>query len=120
MTAVVVAELPPFDTGQYERSEFLMRGGDATLTLHIAELSEVVLHFERVRWHQFTALYNCTPEMIKDAYFKLVEYPSSPELKVFLRQDSATRKAYTRLGHYRIFLDETGCHEVFAQSAAVL
>ena len=120
MTAVVVAELPQFDTGQYERSEFLMRGGDATLTLYIAELPEIGFHFERVRWHQFTALCNCTPEMIKDAYFRLVEYPSSPELETFLRHDAATRKAYTRLGHYRILLDETGCHEVFAQSAAAL
>ena len=28
--------------------------------------------------------------------------------------------AYATLRHYRIFLDETGCHEVFAESVAAL
>jgi len=76
--------------------------------------------FHRVRWHQFTALYNCTPEMVNDGYFRLVEYGDSPAVARFMEQDRASAKAYARLGHYRIFLDETGCHEVFAESVVAL
>lgn len=39
-----------------------------------------------------------------------------PKLLAFVAADTASAKAYSELHHYRIFLDETGCHEVFAQS----
>ncbi|ODU45398.1 hypothetical protein [uncultured Aquimonas sp.] len=120
MSASVVLNLPDFDTGQYEGCEFVMRGANATLTLHIAELPDVSIRFEGVRWHQFTSLYNCSPDMVRDAYFKLVEYPSSQALSRFISEDLAASKAYSRLSHYRIFLDETGCHDVFAQSAGAI
>lgn len=120
MQASVVSELPAFDTGQYEDCEFAMSGGGATLTLHVAELPPICFRFSKVRWHQFTALYNCTPEMVSDAYFRLVEYRDSPALKTFISQDRSGAKAYAMLSHYRIFLDETGCHEVFAESVAAL
>jgi len=58
--------------------------------------------------------------MVADAYFRVVEYPNSAAVADFIRQDRASRTAYTTLSHYRIFLDETGCHEVFAESAAAL
>jgi hypothetical protein len=118
MPTKVVLELPQFDTGQYERCEFLMSGGDATLTIHIAELGPVVIQFRRARWHQFTALYNCNAEIIRDAYFKLIEIVDSPALGAYVANDRASVKAYKELHHYQIFLDETGCHEVFAEVAA--
>jgi hypothetical protein len=61
-------------------------------------------------------LYNCSAEQINGAYFKLVEVPDSARLAEYVRNDKAPRKAYSELHHYRIFLAETGCHEVFAQS----
>ena len=120
MTATVVLELPPFDTGQYESCEFVMSGGGATLTVRIAQLAPLSVRFSKVRWHQFTALYNCTPEMVNDSYFRLVEYRNSLAIASFIAHDSAGKKVYSTLSHFRIFLDETGCHEVFAESAAVL
>ncbi len=115
MHAVTVHELPPFDSGQYEGSEFLIRGGGASLKIHVAELGTLSLEFSKDRWHQFTALPNCTAEMVQTAYFRVVEV-ASPELRSFIAADSTAAKAYSELHHYRIFLDETGCHEVFAQS----
>jgi hypothetical protein len=120
MPASVAIELPPFDTGQYEGCELKMTQGNAVLTLHVTDLSSLAIRFSRVRWHQFTALPNCTEEMVGDAYFRVVEYPNSPAVADFIRQDRASRKAYTTLCHYRIFLDETGCHEFFAESTAAL
>ena len=120
MSASVVVDLPPFDTGQYEGCHFVMSDGGATLTIHVTELSPISFRFSNVRWHQFTALYNCTPEMISDAYFRLVEYRDSRAIAAFVGQDRAGVKAYAKLTHYRIFLDETGCHEVFAESVAAL
>lgn len=120
MFASVVSELPAFDTGQYEDYVLEMSSGVATLTIHVAELRPLSFQFSKVRWSQFTALYNCTPEMISDAYFRLVEYKDSPTLKSFINRDSAGTKSYTTLSHYRIFLDETGCHEFFAESVAAL
>ena len=110
-------ELPEFDTGQYEGCDFLMSQGNAVLTLRVAGLPQFVLHFKRVRWHEFTALYNCTPEQVKTSYFRLHEVSPSPQLTSFLANDRAPLKVYNELHHYRIFLDETGCHEVFAESA---
>lgn len=115
MHTALVYELPPFDTGQYEGCEFRMREGAASLHIHVAELGTLTVGFSRVRWHQFTVLPNCTAEMVSAAYFRLVEV-ASPELQAFIAADSSSAKAYSELHHYRIFLDETGCHEVFAQS----
>ena len=116
MTTKSVFDLPLFDTSQYEGCEFVMRGGDATLTIHISELPNVVIHFTRIRWHQFTALYNCGKDMIQGSYFKLVEVIPSPDLEAYVKNDLASVKAYKELHHYRIFLDETGSHEVFAEA----
>ena len=93
-----------------------MKNANATLTIHIAEVSDVVINFTRVRWHQFTALYNCESDMIRDSYFKLVEVSPSRDLDAYIKNDQASVKAYKSLHHYRIFLDETGCHEVFAEA----
>jgi hypothetical protein len=120
MPASVTVELPPFDTGQYEGCELTMADGSAALTIRVTGLAPLSIHFNRVRWHQFTALPNCTQEMVSDAYFRVVEYQNSPAVADFIRQDRAGAKAYARLSHYRIFLDETGCHEVFAESVAAL
>jgi hypothetical protein len=68
-----VAALPKFDTGQYEGCEFSMSGGDAKLTIRFAEQPPFEINFYRTRWHQFTALPNCDAEVIKNAYFRLVE-----------------------------------------------
>ena len=118
MSTAPILELPKFDTGEYCGSDFLMTQGGASLVIHIDEQPPFEILFNRVRWHQFTALPNCTPEMIQGAYFRLIELPDSASLAHFLQQDSSPRKAYRSLHHYRIFLDETGCHELFAESAA--
>jgi hypothetical protein len=120
MPATVAIELSPFDTGRYEGCELTLADGSAALTLRVAGLAPLSIRFNRVRWHQFTALPNCTPEMVGDAYFRVVEYPDSAAVANFIRQDRAGAKAYAKLSHYRIFLDETGCHEFFAESAAAL
>ncbi|MBR0752251.1 hypothetical protein JQ604_08645 [Bradyrhizobium jicamae] len=117
MTTDLIVELPAFDTGQYEGCEFIMSGGDARLKLFFSELPEVRINFSRARWHQFTALPNCSIEMIQGAYFRLVELRDSRTLAAFIKADRYPRRAYRELHHYRIFLDETGCHELFAQSA---
>lgn len=120
MAAITVIEPPEFDTGQYEGCDFLMSGGGASLTLKLAEMENFSIRFGRVRWHQFTALPNCTTEMIQDAYFRLVEYKDSLNVAMFIRGDKSGGTAYAKLNHYRIFLDETGCHEVYAESATAL
>jgi hypothetical protein len=117
MTTELIIELPEFDTGQYEGCEFIMSGGDARLTLFLSELPAFGISFSRARWHQFTALPNCSAEMVESAYFRLVELKDSRALAAFIEGDQAAGKAYRELHHYRIFLDETGCHELFAQSA---
>ena len=40
-----VAELPKFDTGQYEGCEFSISGGDAKLTIRFAELPPFEINF---------------------------------------------------------------------------
>ena len=113
-----VAELPEFDTGQYEGCEFFMSNGDAKLTIRFAELPPFAIVFYRTRWHQFTALPNCDAELVKSAYFRLVKVTESRALASFIDGDRASNKAYKQLHHYRIFLDETGCHEFFAESVS--
>jgi hypothetical protein len=50
----------------------------------------------------------------------LAVVPHSAELRAHLQADQATVKPYDHLQHYRIFLDETGCHEFLAQEARAL
>jgi hypothetical protein len=118
-TSVIVIRLPSFDTGAYEDSEFLMSRGDATLTIHVAKMQPVTINFSRVRWHEFTALYNCTAEQIAHAYFAVAEISGSNSLAAFIANDRAAAKAYRELHHYRIFLDETGCHELYAEGCTL-
>jgi hypothetical protein len=113
-----VAELPKFDTCQYGGCEFSMSGGDARLAIRFAELPPFEINFYCARWHQFTALPNCDAELVKSAYFRLGEVIESRTLSSFIDGDRAPNKAYKHLHHYRIFLDETGCHELFAESAS--
>jgi hypothetical protein len=108
--------LPSFDTGLYEGFEFLMSQGNATLTICVTERPPIAVKFERVRWHEFVALYNCSAEQVSSAYFKLVEVVDSTRLIEYVQNDQAGSRAYQELHHYRIFLDESGCHELFAQS----
>jgi hypothetical protein len=116
----IVAELPEFDTGEYDGSEFIMASGDAILIKRIAGRAPVEIKFHRVRWHEFTALYNCDAETIRTAYFNLGEMVGSEALKLYVANDRAPKKAYGELHHYRLFLDETGSHELFAESASVI
>lgn len=110
-------DLPEFDTGLYEGCELHMLNGGALLKVNVAENPSFSIRFNKVRWHQFTALPNCSAEIIKNSYFKLSELHNSDKLSSFLASDTASVKAYTELHHFRIFLDETGCHEFLAESA---
>lgn len=120
MTPVTVLELPPFDTGQYEGCEFKMARGNATLTIQIAELEDFSMEFRRVRWHRYTQLHNCEASWVQQAYFRLIEVSPNEALSQYVKADTSTTKPYSELHHYRIFLDETGCHEVFAESVRAL
>ncbi len=44
----------------------------------------------------------------------------SRELENHLRADQASVKQYKELHHFRIFLEEAGCHEFLAESAHAL
>jgi hypothetical protein len=110
-------DLPEFDTELYEGCELHMLNGGALLQVNIAEKPTFSVRFDKVRWHQFTALPNCNVEMIESSYFKLTELQNSEKLSSFLASGIATVKAYKELHHFRIFLDETGCHEFIAESA---
>ncbi len=112
----VAIELPDFDTGQYEGCEFHMSEGDALLSLHIAELPDFKIRFQRVRWHRYTQLYSCNETWVRDAYFRLIEVDQTELLNDFIQSDRSHQKPYAELHHFRIFLDETGCHEVFAEA----
>jgi hypothetical protein len=112
----LVYDFPPFDTGLFEAVEFLMSGGNARLLINVAEHSDIILQFQRVRCHEFTALYNCSAEQVKSAYFKLVRLDDSVRLMQYMMADRAVSKAYKELHHFRVFLDEHGCHELFAES----
>ncbi len=116
----MIITLPKFDTGQYEGCDFLMTQSSARLVIKFSEIPNVSINFDRVRWHQFTALPNCSLEMIQGAYSKLIEVNNSLELRQFLDQDRSIRKAYDHLSHYRIFLEDTGCHEIFAQQVSLI
>lgn len=118
MATETVYELPQFDTGRFEGAKFTMAEGDARLTILIDGLSPVVIDFHRIRWHEFTALYNCTAKQINGSYFMLSEVKPSRRLENYIAEDKASAKAYKELHHYRIFLDEHGCHEVFSESVS--
>lgn len=114
-----VVTLPKFDTGQYKDSDFRMSGGDAELTIHVDGLRPIRIQFRRARWHMFTAMPNCTAEQVA-SYFRVDELVDSPTLLAYRAADSAPAKAYSELHHFRIYLDETGCHEIYAQSCSAL
>jgi hypothetical protein len=109
-------DFPQFDTGLFDGAEFLMSGGNARLLIKVTEHPSIILHFERIRWHEFTALHNCSADQIGSAFFKLVTVDESKRLTEYVAADRASRKAYRVLHHFRVFLDEYGCHELFAQS----
>jgi hypothetical protein len=113
-----IFKFPSFDTGRYEGCEFLMSGGDALLTVNVDELPVIKIAFQRVRWHEFTALYNCSSQQVQSAYFAVAEVLDSPSLAKYMANDKAPAKAYRELHHFRVFLDETGCHEVYAQACS--
>jgi hypothetical protein len=111
-----VLELPSFDTGQYVGAEFHMVAGNATLIIEVSELPKISIKFHRVRWHRFTSMYACPAAWVEEAYFRMVEVAPGESLAKFIASDRATVRPYAELHHYRIFLDETGCHEVYAES----
>ena len=113
-----IIELPEFDTGQYEGCEFHMLGGDASLLLRLAERPNFEFRFTRVRWHRYTQLHSCEASWAREAYFRLIEVRPSELLDSFIKSDRSSQKPYKELHHFRIFLDETGCHELFAEAAA--
>lgn len=120
MGSVSSIELPSFDTGEYEDCELRIAGGDAVLTLHVSGGEPVRLGFTRVRWHRFTSLYACPAEWVSGYYFKLGVAAESRELEEHLKADRASVRAYGQLHHFRIFLDDTGCHEFLAERADAL
>jgi hypothetical protein len=93
-----------------------MTDGNAWLLIRVAEHPDIILQFQRVRWHEFTALYNCSAEQVKSAYFKLVRLDDSERLTKYIVADRAASEAYKELHHFRVYLDEHGCHELFAES----
>ncbi len=119
MPIAAVQELPAFDTGEFAGDTFSLAGGGAELAVHIDGAEDVVLSFTRLRWHEFTALYNCTPEQVETAYFKLIEIEASQHMAAYVASARASARAYSQLRHFRIFLDEHGCHELFAESFTV-
>lgn len=116
MRITPIYDFPRFDTGLFDGASFEMSGGDASLVVKVCQRDDIILGFRRVRWHEFTALYNCSPSQV-EAYFRLVELSDSEAVARYVSADSAGKKAYKSLHHYRVFLDDHGCHELFAESA---
>ncbi len=110
-----VITLPDFDSGQYNGAT-LINNGTAILKIDIIEVGVLVIEFRKCRFIRYTALPNCTSDMVK-SYFKVDEIVNSEQLNTFEEQDRSTKKAYSSLHHYQIFLDETGCYEIFAENA---
>ncbi|GLX84528.1 hypothetical protein tloyanaT_07800 [Thalassotalea loyana] len=110
-----VLELPEFDTGLYDGCHFLHSGVNAELNIRINEVGTRVFTFEKVRSYKFTALPNCTAQMIS-AYFKIVDCGSTKSLGEFKASNSFDNRMDSSLKHYMIFLDETGCYEVYAEN----
>lgn len=120
MTVRIALELPSFDTGEYEGFEYLMSEGGSVLTVKLSKSPSVAIAFKRTRWHRFTQLHNCEARWINEAYFRLVEVDAAESLDAYVQADTSSKQPYNELRHYRIFLDESGCHEVFAESAQFL
>lgn len=118
--SAIPIELPAFDTGAYEDCELQMSGGDAVLTVRVSGLEPIRIAFKLVRWHRFTSLYACAADWIDGYYFKVGEVPQSRELAAHLKADAASVRPYKELHHFRVFLDETGCHEFLAERAELL
>ena len=110
-----VFELSEFDTGLYNGCQFSHNEANAELKIHINEVGTQVVSFEKVRSYKFTALPNCTAQMIS-AYFKVVDCGSTKSLSDFKTSNSFDPKMDSSLKHYMIFLDETGCYEVYAEN----
>lgn len=113
----IVLELPEFDTGLYEGCNFSQNGANAVLQININEVGDQFVNFEKVRSFKFTALPNCTTQMIT-AYFKVVDCGSTNDLTKFVASNSFDKLMDRSLKHYMIFLDETGCYEVFAHAVS--
>jgi hypothetical protein len=111
-----IVELGDFDTGLYSGCEFNHSDGNGWLTIHVDKIGNKTINFKTVRFFKFTALPNCTPEMI-NAYFMLVDLGATNELNQFISNDQSSTKPYKGLKHFRIFLDETGCYDIFAEHA---
>ena len=111
-----IVKLGEFDTGLCSGCEFNHSGGDGWLTIHVDDIGNKTIKFKRIRFFNFTAMPNCTPEMIT-AYFELVDLGDTKELASFIANDQSFVKAYDSLKHFRIYLDETGCYDIFAEHA---
>ena len=94
MRIALVYDFPPFETGLFDAAEFLYGARNARLLIKVAEHSNIIVQFKRVRWHEFTALYNCSAEQVKSAYFKLVRLDESERLTKYIAADRAASKAY--------------------------
>jgi hypothetical protein len=117
MATMTLQTLPPFDSGSLNGTEFSICEGDAAVVWKVEGRAPIRLDFRRVRWHEFTAVYNCTPEQVA-AHSRLVEITNSSWAADFIAQDRASVRAYRTLRHYRIFIEEHGCHELLAESHA--
>jgi hypothetical protein len=120
MTAAFPIELPAFDTGEYEDCELHMSNGNAVLAVLVTGRKPFRIGFTNVRWHRFTSLYACPADWVSAYYFKVGVVAGSLDLENHLRADQASVKSYSELHHFRIFLDETGCHEFLAERADAL
>ena len=107
MRIAPVYDFPPFNTGLFADTEFLLSGGDARLLIKVEEQPNIILRFDRVRWHEFTAMYNCSAEQVKSAYFKVVRLDDSERLMEYITADRATSKAYKGTSPLSSFLGRT-------------
>jgi hypothetical protein len=114
-----IIQLGEFDTGLYAGCEFYHADGNGYITVHVDEYGNKTIEFKKIRFHRFTALPNCTSRQVS-AYFELKEVERSEELAEYIKKDQSSAKAYSSLRHFIIFLDETGCFEVFAEEAKLL
>jgi hypothetical protein len=49
MRIAVVYDFPPFDAGLFDAAEFLISGGNARLLIKVAEHSDIILRFKKLR-----------------------------------------------------------------------
>jgi len=86
-----VVELGEFDTGLYSGCEFNHSASKALLTVYVDEVGNKKINFNGVRSFSFTALPNCTAEMIA-AYFEVVDLGQTKELSAFVANDQSNVK----------------------------